>query len=188
MDEEQLNEEIQLWKRCIDNEKGAWETFFERYHRLIWWVINRELPGAGFDKDDIFQEASEKIIKSISQWKKKASLATYIRVISRNATIDYIRKHGRNIELGEDSAISRDEMKEKKDDKADPELLYNKIDIAKILKSLSRQDALLIRMRYFDGDSSEDIAAFFHISVNALHTRESRALSKLKKQLKKEGY
>lgn len=192
MDREKLREEITLWNRCINNEKGAWEDFYERYHRLIWSLIHKKIPDhhVKFDKEEIFNEAFLRIKRKLYQWKRRARLTTYVGCITRSAIIDYIRKHGRFISVGErgtSSIYEENKDGEKKidpvDPRADPKFIEGKIYVNEILSLFPPEDALLIKLRFVEGHSPEKVANMLSISVNALYTRESRVRSKLREQV-----
>lgn len=194
MDREKLREEITLWNRCINNEKGAWDDFYERYHKLIWKPIHQKIPDhhVKFDKEDIFIEAFIRIKRKLYQWKRRARLTTYVGCITRSAIIDYMRKHRKVITLGNRNVISiygdeEDENGEKRidpdDPRADPKFIEGKIYVDEILSSrnFSSQEVLLIKLRFLEERSPKEVADRFGVSLAVVYTRESRVRSKLKK-------
>ena len=201
-----LKEEIELVEWCLRNEMGAWDTFYKRYEKLIWKVIYQKLPDnyAKFDKNVIFWEAFEKIWRTLYQWRREARLTTYIGVIVRSVTIDYIKREGRIITLGseeEDSEeVSLPVKKTVDEDNYDKPIgvysgvksfrkeerkIYVKELLNQISESLLPREKIYVTLDFLKEWPPEELADFFHISKEAVYTMRCRVLAKLKKIAKK---
>jgi RNA polymerase sigma factor (sigma-70 family) len=197
-----LKEEIELVKWCLRNERGAWETFNKRYKNLIWTVINQKLPGeyTKYNKDVIFWEAFEKIVRALYQWRRETRLTTYIGVIVRSVTIDHIRRESRYIRVApekDDSEEVSSPVKETPDEDPydKPIGVYSgvksfgkeerKIYVKELLnhfsESLLPQEKKFVKLHFLYGWPLEELADFFQINKKAVYTRKCRVLAKLKK-------
>ena len=99
-------QEKALLSRIEKGEQEAWSDFVERYGRLIYYAIQRtlELKGTRLPPEQIeeifhslFSHLAENRAKRLLSWtgKRNCSLATWIRMISINYTIDIIRRQAR---------------------------------------------------------------------------------------------
>ena len=108
--------------------------------------------------------------KTINKW---------LRITSRNISIDLLRKQ--NIHLDYEDEIYIDTFEEKE---TDPELVAIKNeDIALLSKAIDELDikySKIIRMKYYDDLSANEISMLLGISVFTVYTRIRRGLKKLK--------
>jgi len=101
-------------QRCVKGDKPAWDEFLRKYSRLIYNYINNLLSTRGYaftqqHLDDIFQEIFCSLIKDnfrkLSSFKAKngCSLASWLRQVSINFTIDYMRKTKSIVSIDEET-------------------------------------------------------------------------------------
>ncbi|MEW6100713.1 MAG: sigma-70 family RNA polymerase sigma factor [Candidatus Omnitrophota bacterium] len=96
-------DELEFIQRCVDGDKASWDAFVEKYSRLIYNYIRNVLIAKKHafvpsDIDDIFQgifySLARDNYKKLKSFKGKngASLATWLRLVTVNFTIDFTRK------------------------------------------------------------------------------------------------
>lgn len=96
-------DELEFVRRCVKGDKKSWDEFVDRYSRLIYTyiysVLNTKtniLPQIHIE--DIFQDIFHSLIKDnfkkLRSFRARngASLASWLRQVTINLTIDYIRK------------------------------------------------------------------------------------------------
>ncbi len=95
--------DLEFLQSCLKGDKLSWDEFILRYSRLIYNYIHSVLTvkGCSIPKDqieDIFQELFHSLIKdncrklSTYRGKNGCSLASWLRQVTINFTIDYLRK------------------------------------------------------------------------------------------------
>ncbi|MCX5694552.1 MAG: sigma-70 family RNA polymerase sigma factor [Candidatus Omnitrophica bacterium] len=95
--------DLEFLQSCLRGEKQAWAEFLSRYSRLIYNYIHSVLSVKGRTAsseqvDDIFQEIFHSLIKdnckklATYRGKNGCSLASWLRQVTINFTIDYLRK------------------------------------------------------------------------------------------------
>ena len=94
-------EEKELLERIRRGEKKAWEEFVEFYARLIYYAIRRTLEKKGRKEllrevDDIFQaffiHLAEDNARRLRGFSGNCSLASWIRILAINFTLDLLKK------------------------------------------------------------------------------------------------
>lgn len=164
-------DDILLWKRCMAGDRGSWETLIDRFGRLVCKTIIDTLKQfsnpAGIDWKDIYQEVFLKLKQKLHQWKRKSTLATYIRAITYRVTIDRIRKQ--RVAPQENNAAT---------DEDDP---LNRMIVKELMTHLTPGEYLLISLHFLEGWSLQEIADLLGKDIGAVYTMKTRAMAKLRK-------
>jgi len=95
--------DLELLQRCLKGDKQSWDEFILRYSRLIYNYIHSVLAVHGrvvpADQiEDIFQDLFYSLVKdncrklATYRGKNGCSLASWLRQVTINFTIDYLRK------------------------------------------------------------------------------------------------
>jgi len=96
-------DDLQFVQGCLKGNKQSWSEFISRYSRLIYNYIYSTLAVKGCNisvdqAEDLFQDIFHALIKDnykkLSTYKAKngCSLASWLRQVTINFTIDYLRK------------------------------------------------------------------------------------------------
>ena len=169
-----------LVEKCVAGEKGAWSYFVDKNIRVVCsavykTMLKRNTKVCMTEIQDVSQDVFLKLIaKDNSLLKKfnpdKASISTWLTVISRNCAIDHMRKYNK-------PQMSLDEAHETLESQTyvDPQ----KIDVPKGV--LSARQLLVLKMMYNDGLDVESIALFLKVKRQTVRSLHHRALSKLRK-------
>lgn len=119
---------------------------------------------------------------SLPSFRAEASIKTYLGVIARNTVANYLLKHRLPT-----SSIDADDHA----DIPDPSNLEDSIinmtlnaSVIEAVKALGHPDSDIIFRKYFLGHSSKVIAADLNMTVTNVDTRSSRAIAKLRKNIK----
>jgi RNA polymerase sigma-70 factor, ECF subfamily len=196
-------DDLEFVQRCVKGEAKAWDEFVDKYSSLIYHYIHSVLKvkGAAFSQEtinDIFQEILLSLIKDNSRKlgsfkaRNKCSLATWLRQVTVNSTIDHIRKIRPTISIDEEiddgfsimdilpsdspSAIDAISQEEKTDNLED------------CIEKLSLEDKYFLELHMHRGLSLEDLKVFFKISRAAIDMRKSRIVERLKECFKSKGF
>lgn len=163
----------------------------EHYEKLIRYIAGTILA----DRDDEIDECVNDIYMKV--WMhgaeydyKKASFKTYIKAITRNTALNYLRKV-KTQEEHEDSdqyETIQDEYvdyrlgpEEKAVQKEEVKILEN------VLKSMKKKDRELVIRRFYYLQSTRQIAAAMKMTENAVDSKLSRLRKKIKTQYEKEA-
>ncbi|MDD5505293.1 MAG: sigma-70 family RNA polymerase sigma factor [Candidatus Omnitrophica bacterium] len=196
-------DDLRFVQACVKGDKQSWDEFLSRYSRLIYNYIysvlavkGRSLPTE--QVEDIFQEIFYSLIKdnykklTSYQGRNGCSLASWLRQVTINFTIDYLRKLkpmlSIDIEVEEGYSL-KDVLGDLSRDAA--EFLTDQ-DRRKTL--LECVDLLEAGEQYFmelflnQGLNLEQIREFFKINRGAVDMRKSRIFQKLQDCFKKKGF
>lgn len=182
--------EFELIKRCLNKEKESWNIFVQKYSRLIYWAIRRQLSLSGFTFDEgdianIFQEVFLSIIEGskLAQVKEKKLLSGWLAMVASNKTVDFMRRKIRNGSLlVPDAAIL-------KNDGAEQELFDSDLTqiIKNIIDTLPAKERIIISLNLLEERTHQEIAGVLGIPINTVSTIIARTKEKIKKELEKKG-
>ncbi|MHC4447463.1 MAG: RNA polymerase sigma factor, partial [Planctomycetota bacterium] len=87
---------------CVNGSKQAWDAFVERYAAVILSAVRRTVSArvgdsGGHDVEEAAQEVFLRLIKNDFRLLRsfdpqRASLVTWLTLVSRSVAIDYLRK------------------------------------------------------------------------------------------------
>jgi len=183
-------DESELIKRCINKDKRAWDTFVQKYSKVVYWAIKKRLSMSDFsfheeDVNDIFQEIFLSIIEGdkLLQIKNTKLIAGWLAMVSFNKAVDFMRNKIRSKErfIHEESALKDDTPRKR---------LCNK-DLAGVIKiimnSLSAKEKVIIRLNLLEGMTHKEIAHTTRLPINTVSTIIARTKEKLRRGLEKRG-
>jgi RNA polymerase sigma-70 factor (ECF subfamily) len=179
-----------LLRRCLDHQPGAWNDFVDRYLGLIYHVVghtahSRSTPLRPEDTEDLAAEVLLQIVSGdyavLRQFKGKCSLATYLTVISRRICVHQLasRMAARDVQPLANNQPAGEEIEDEQNN-ARQRSSENLEEIEKLLRKLPSKEREVVRLRYFEGRSYEEISAALHIPVNSI----GPILARVKKRLR----
>ncbi|MDD2752956.1 MAG: sigma-70 family RNA polymerase sigma factor, partial [Candidatus Omnitrophica bacterium] len=107
--------DLEFIQRCVKGDSLAWDEFFARYSRLIYnyifQILNSQAPHVAKENctADIFQEIFLLLTRDDYQKlktfkaKNSCSLASWLRQVVVNFTIDYLRRQKLMVSLDEEN-------------------------------------------------------------------------------------
>lgn len=189
-------------QRCVKGDKRAWDEFIDKYSRLIYNYIHSALKIKGYafaegNLNDIFQDIvlslAKDNFKKLSTFKAKngCSLASWLRQVTVNYTIDYIRKlkPALSIDAENDNGLSLAEILPSacasvKDTLVQEERIAHLKDC---INKLDTDDKYFLELYIHRGLNPVELKAHLRISRPAVDMRKSRIVERLKECFKEKG-
>ena len=195
--------DLEFVRRCVKGDKRAWNEFVERYSSLIYNYIHSVLKIKGRtcaeeNVNDLFQEIFLSLTKdnfkklSSFQARNGCSLASWLRQVTINFTIDYIRKLKLLVSIDEetDDGFSLAEILTSNypsvtDVLSQEERLTHLKDC---IDKLALDDKYFLELHIHRGLGIEELKVYFKISRSALDMRKSRIVERLRECFKRKGF
>lgn len=196
--------DLEFVRRCVKNEKGAWGEFLKRYSRLIYSHIRACLDVQRFTQDeanidDLFQEIICLLISDNYQKLKSfkalngCSLAGWLRQVTLNHTIDYIRRtkppmRSMDEELDDEGLSLKDLIADTGPDAPsvmnDKEMLGS---LKECINKLDTDDKFFMELYLNKGCKPKELKEILNVSRAAVDMRKSRILERLKDCFRSKG-
>ncbi|MDD5165788.1 MAG: sigma-70 family RNA polymerase sigma factor [Candidatus Omnitrophica bacterium] len=194
--------DLEFVRRCASGDKLAWDEFVDKYSRLIYNYIHSVFKVKGFASareniDDLFQEIflslTQDNFKRLKTFKGKngCSLASWLRQVTINRTIDYIRrlKPAISIDAENDDGLSLKDMlvdgsAPAFDSVAQAETMIN---LADCIEKLAQDDKYFLELHINQQLNLEELKSHLGVSRGAVDMRKSRILERLKECFKGKG-
>jgi RNA polymerase sigma factor (sigma-70 family) len=196
--------DLEFVRKCVNGDTQFWDEFLKRYSRLIYKYIHSVLNSKNIFAsnqdyvDDIFQEFFSSLIqndcKKLKSFKARnnCSLASWLRQVIINFTLDYLRgvRQAVSLDAESDDGLS---LKEVLSDGSIsvPELLTRE-EMLESLKDcvgeLSNHNKLFIELNINQGVRLEALKDLFKLSRGAIDMQKSRIMDRLRECFKKKGF
>lgn len=194
--------DLDFVQKCIKGDKRSWDQFVDKYSRLIYNYINSvfKIKGYSFiqeNVDDLFQEIflslAQDNFRRLKSFKGKngCSLDSWLRQVTINRTIDYIRKFKPTVsleEVNEDGFSLKDTLADQSADAVDiagkSEITSHLVDC---IEKLDKDDRYFLELHINRGVSLEKLKLHFRVSRGAVDMRKSRIVERLKECFKVKG-
>jgi len=190
-------DEKKLLKRCLAQDKKAWDTFVERYNRLICHAIVQTLKKYSFDLenqvvDDLFHVVFLSLIednyKKLRQFRWKCKLSSWLHIIAARVTIDYLRKQSEHLSLNGDTVEEKPLKEELTNGNPLPdeliELKEEKRIFEQIQRTLTSGERLFVELYYSRELSPTEISRILNTTENNVYQLKNRVREKMKKVVK----
>lgn len=196
--------DLEFVQRCCRGENQAWDEFVEKYSRLIYSYINcvlkQKVPGLFSQENisdifqDIFLSLTKDNFKKLRSFKSKngCSLASWLRQVTINYSIDYARKFKPAISLDEETG---DELTIKELIADNTLTVQTKLNIeeklaqlGKCVEGLDTDDRLFLEFHINKGLTLEDLRLVFKVSRGTIDMRKSRIIGRLRECFKNKGF
>lgn len=196
MSSNQYSEEQSLVNACVAGQADAWDSFMQRYDRLIRaTIVNSGARwGAGRnEKDDIVGHVYEKLLENdyrrLSAWRQRSSFSTYLVQVSKNLCFDYLRAHRRRMERQiqmneEEIQHCIEQSARQAKDAASGEKLER---LQAAIDKLPPKQALIMVLR-LEGKSLRAIAKVLKLPHGTVFGENSRAIEMLRRMLEREDF
>lgn len=196
-------DDLKFVQGCLNGNKQSWSEFILRYSRLIYNYIYSVLSIKGCSipleqVEDIFQEIFHVLIKdnyrklSTYQGKNGCSLASWLRQVTINFTIDYLRKLRPSVSLDaedENGFLLKDILK---DLSTGPSEFLDDQDRRKTLQEcislLESEEQYFLELYLQQELTLDEIKEHFKINRGAVDMRKGRIFQKIQNCFKKKGF
>ena len=196
-------DDLSFVQACVKGDKQSWNEFLSRYSRLIYNYIYSVLSVKGSSLseeqiEDIFQEIFYSLIKdnykklATYQGRNGCSLASWLRQVTINFTIDYLRKLRPmvSIDIETEEGLSLKDIL--KDLSADAVEFLSDQDRRKTLRDcldlLDPGEQYFMELFLNQGLNLEQIREYLKINRGAVDMRKGRILQKLQGCFKNKGF
>lgn len=182
-----------LVKQCLAGSEDAWRELYTRFVVLIRNVITKHARLTQMEIEDITQNVFLALTSALHNFDVHQSLSGFICLIAERVLVDEMRKGSAAKRAGLTFSIDRNdtvkdgcEQIEALEDS--PDELIERFEQALLLRAaLDQLDPGcrdLLKFRYFNGLSFNEIAEMFGVAENTLNVRASRCLAKLRTRYK----
>ena len=134
------------------------------------------------DAEDLTSEVFVRLVKSIKN--QKGNFAAWLFRIARNLLVDHYRKTAKSKMTSLDQIDAEFLVSLNEDKKA----VLQADDIKLMLTHLTEDQKEIITLKFIEGYSNGEIAQILKKSIGAVKVMQFRALSRLRKILKRESY
>lgn len=196
-------DDLEFLQRLVKGDRRTQDEFLRRYSRLIYRYIHSTLKVKRFhpaqeQAEDIFQEILCLLIKDnfkkIKSFRARngCSLASWLRVVAINFTIDYLRRTRPAISLDgqtEEGLVLKDILADSSavpDDMAVQNEKY--ASLKDCIKRLGKDDKYLVRLHIHGGLGQQELSKLLRISRAAVDMRKSRLIQRLRDCFRSKGF
>lgn len=175
------DEDLELVRRFQSGDSSAFEPLVNKYQQKIYDIAYYHTHNAE-DAYDLSQEVFERAFKSLSGFKKKSSLYTWLYRIAVNACIDYGRKKTRLQTIPiEEWADSHESFSTGTTNSPAGHVEYKELErqISKAIDQLPPKQRAVFIMKRQEDMSLEEIAQVLGRSVGTIKAHLSHATHKL---------
>ena len=197
-------DDLKFVQKCVNGDTHAWRDFIDRYSRLIYNYIYSVLKlksvkqSAQTSAEDIFQQIflhlRDNDFKKLRSFKAKngSSLATWLRQVVINFTIDSLRRIKPAESLDEDDARGfglEDILADDADSAREIIISEEKIGPLKdCIEILDTDDKYFLELHFNQSLALEDLKDILKISRAAVDMRKFRLISRLRDCFKSKGF
>ncbi len=170
--------------------KKLYRLYFGRVRRVVaWdkWKFRRA------EVDEIVQEVFIELLKALPNFRREASLATFLTRLAKNKCISVLRRKGAQKRVKEQYGYVFDEKRTDSEDKwitveaeiGDPleEILFGEesSNLIKAMKELTPECQDIIKLRFFNQLAYKEICEVQDLPLGTVCSRLKRCLGKLRK-------
>ena len=168
----------------LNGNPNAFATLVDRYKDLVYTLASKMLTNKE-EAEEIAQDTFIKAYHSLNKFKGESKFSTWIYKITYNTCLDRLKKNKKEktISYIEDFSEHQTKAIESVLDSID-ENERNKA-IQDCLEELPSEDAFLLTLFYFDGQSVDEISKVINVSVDNVKVKLFRTRKKLAAIFKK---
>lgn len=183
----------QLVKRCLDGSEASWMELYGRVSRPIAAVLRWHRWGFSHDEvPDLMQDVCVNLVQSLPAFRFQCSIETFAANLARHTCVTTLRKkHARKRSITsnpvplQENETDGHAAPEGPEDVASPcdalESEETDRELMEILNQLDPACVNLLRLRYYENSSYNDIVRLLHIPRGTVATWIRRCLLTLQK-------
>jgi RNA polymerase sigma-70 factor (ECF subfamily) len=168
-----------LFFRYVEGDEAAFRVFYERVAPKIWTFVKRKAPSQGI-AEEIYQEAWTKIHRFRDRYDPALEPLPWVYTIARSVLIDRMRALNANPEVATDPETLEQRSDTARNDLGSSET-SGENDLEEFLSELPPDQGELLRKRYLEDLSFEEIAAASGVREVTIRKRLSRILQKIRR-------
>ncbi len=161
-------------------DRSHFPTFYRTHVKKVYRFVFYRVQGNTEVAEDLTQDVFLKALSAFDRYDPTISASSWIYTIARNHLINHVQKqrHTETLEAIENTDWDRVDWAERLCVSHDEKRLLEAI------KKLPETDTKIVRLKYLEGWSYEDIAEKLGKTAGALRVQAHRALKELEKLLK----
>jgi RNA polymerase sigma-70 factor (ECF subfamily) len=177
--------DTELVQLFLDNSSRnhAFELIVRKYQEKLYWHIRKMLISHD-DTDDALQNTMINAYQGLENFRKDASLYTWLYRIATNEALSAIKRKKRRLFLNLDDVSSQLEKSLEEDAYISGDEIQ--IKLQKAILTLPAKQKLVFNMKYFDEMKYEEISEILNTSVGALKASYHHAVRKIEKFIKQD--
>ena len=168
-------EDRELVDRVLKGDNDAFEYLFNRYRDAIHRLFVQRLGGVN-DADDLLQETFIKVYINLHRYSTAYTFGQWVYTIARNTFIDFVRRRQDDLSIDERFSSPPSTTPTPEESVINPQQRHQiELCIARLPENYRR----LIRMRFFDESSDEEIAVKLSLPLGTVKTQIHRARERM---------
>lgn len=179
-------DERDLVARCNRGEEAAWASLYQNYRERVYRITHwRRWRFPAEEADEVMQEVFLALVSSLRSFDFRASLETYISHVATNKCISALRKRVAARAGGQIGHLPLEEVEGFLGDDRDPpdqRLLQREQQeiLQQGLRRLGQACRSILRFRFVEALSYQEIAKLLDIQEGTVASRLSRCLTELR--------
>lgn len=170
-----------LYLALREGQTAALGILYDRHARLVYGLALKTLSNAQ-DAEDLTQDIFLNLTRSTSYDPQRASLRTFLGILTRSRAIDRIRS--RSTALSNLERLKTDYNSDTSQSPFDHVFQTEQSqEVKTALAQLSESEQQLLQMAYYEGLSQSEIAERLNVPLGTVKTRTRRSLLKLRQIL-----
>ena len=165
----------QLTRLVLGGDSTAFEYLFDRYRDAIHRLFLQR-TGNAEDADDLLQETFIKVYLNLHRYSEEYTFGQWLYTIARNTFIDYVRKRQDDLSIDEKFSAPASSAPTPEESIINSQ---QRGQIEHCIARLPENYRTLIRMRFFDEYSYEEIAAKLSLPLGTVKTQIHRARERM---------
>ncbi|MDF9796341.1 RNA polymerase sigma-70 factor (family 1) [Catalinimonas alkaloidigena] len=170
-----------LIKQLIEGDENAFKKVYDLYYNKLYFYCLQFVKSEDLARE-LLQDVFVKFWTRRENINPEFSLSAYLYTITRNHTLDFLKKAARDQQLKEEIMYSVATIHNQVEDHMSYVEYITLADQA--IQKLPSQRKLIFQLSRHDGKSYEEIATSLSISKNTVKVQMSRALNAIRKYLK----
>ena len=172
-----MNREISIQKLKNRN-KEDFRKIYLKYYKLVHYVSLLIVKDEQI-AEDIMQDTFVSFMNHIEEYEDEGKVKQYLTTISRNLSLNYLKKKSSVNETPDEELLSSAGKKNNE---------YGYIDVMLTLKNtLSLQEANIVSLKVLFNYSFKEIAEDLNLTLGTVQSVYYRSIDKLKEHFEKEG-
>ena len=163
----------------VDGDEAAFRVFYERVAPKIWTFVKRKAPNQSI-AEEIYQETWTKIHRFRDRYDPALEPLPWIYTIARSVFLDRMRALNASPEVATDPETLEQKSDSSRNDSGSADI-SGESDFEEFLSDLSPDQRELLRKRYLEELSFEEIAAASGVREFTIRKRLSRILQKIRR-------
>lgn len=166
----------------LTQNREAYKELFDRYQKKLFTYV-LHLVGNRDEAEDILQNVFTKTYKNIEHFDTSRKFSSWIYRIAHNEAVNYLKRRSKRYTVSwEDITTSKDKLDTAtSDERPEERWIHQEItkEIDEALEKLPPKYIQILKLRYFEEKSYEDIGKILAKPVNTVGTLINRAKKKL---------